>query len=141
MQGLTDAGERVTRRMQSVLLGVDRDGRFLIDNRRLGRVQSVRPKAVILAVGSVEQVSQREGWELPGVVTVGGLQVQFKETGRTPTGPILLAGSIFLPISRGFSRATQAAPFPNAGACRLQAALPEPSDAEPGWAVSASRLS
>lgn len=93
MQGLTDAGERVTRWMQSVLLGVDRDGRFLIDNRRLGRVQSVRPKAVILAVGSVEQVSPREGWELPGVVTVGGLQVQFKETGRTPTGPILLAGS------------------------------------------------
>ncbi len=93
VQGLAEAGERVTRRLQSVLLGVDRDGRFLIDNRPLGRVQSVRPKAVILAVGSVEQVTPREGWELPGVVTVGGMQVQFKETGRAPTGPMVLAGS------------------------------------------------
>ncbi|MBB1075992.1 FAD-dependent oxidoreductase [Rhodoferax sp. 4810] len=93
MQGLADAGARVIPKLQSVLLGVDRDGRFLIDNRLLGRVQSLRPKAVILAVGTVEQVTPREGWELPGVVTVGGMQVQFKETGRAPTGPIVLAGS------------------------------------------------
>jgi len=38
-------------------------------------------------------VTPREGWELPGVVTVGGMQVQFKETGRAPVGPIVLAGS------------------------------------------------
>lgn len=93
MQGAVDAGAYITHRMQSVLLGVDRDGRFLIDNRLLGRVQSVRPKAVILAVGAVEQVTPREGWELPGVVTAGGIQVQLKETGRVPTGPMVLAGS------------------------------------------------
>jgi len=48
---------------------------------------------VIVAVGTVERVLPREGWELPGVVTAGGMQVQFKETGQTPQGKILLAGS------------------------------------------------
>lgn len=95
MQGFTQAQSqsRITPLFSSVFLGVDGDGRFLLDNRALGRVQSVRPKAVILAVGTVEQVQPREGWELPGVVTAGGMQVQFKETGQTPLGSILLAGS------------------------------------------------
>lgn len=93
MQAYTQAQASVTPVFSSVFIGVDRDGRFLIDNRSLGRVQSVRPKAVILAVGTVERVLPREGWELPGVVTAGGMQVQFKETGQTPQGPILLAGS------------------------------------------------
>lgn len=93
MQRFAEVQERVTPMFSSVFIGVDRDGRFLIDNRALGRVQGVRPRAVILAVGTVERVLPREGWELPGVVTAGGMQVQFKETGRTPQGSILLAGS------------------------------------------------
>jgi len=93
LQDFTQAKERVTQLLTSVFIGVDRDGRFLIDNRALGRVQSVQPKAVILAVGTVERVLPFEGWELPGVVSAGGLQVQFKETGQTPRGTILLAGS------------------------------------------------
>lgn len=93
LQSYGAAQERVTPLFSSVFLGVDRDGRFLIDNRPLGRVQSVRPKAVILAVGTVERVLPREGWELPGVVTAGGMQVQFKETGQPPQGRVLLAGS------------------------------------------------
>lgn len=93
MQAYAQAHARVTPLFSSVFIGVDRDGRFLIDNRALGRVQSVRPKAVILAVGTVERVLPREGWELPGVVTAGGMQVQFKETGQAPQGRILLAGS------------------------------------------------
>ena len=93
MMAYSQAQQRITTLMRSVFIGVDRDGRFLIDNRGLGQVQSVRPKAVIVAVGTVERVLPREGWELPGVVTAGGMQVQFKETGQTPQGKILLAGS------------------------------------------------
>lgn len=93
MQGLTQAGSRVQPMMQSVLIGVDRDGRFLIDNRLLGSVIGLRPKAVILALGAVERVLPRDGWELPGVVTVGGMQALLKETGEAPRGPILLAGN------------------------------------------------
>jgi len=93
MHGYAQAQQHVTALFSSVFIGVDRDGRYLIDNRTQGRVQSVRPKAVIVAVGTVERVQPREGWELPGVVTAGGMQVQFKETGEAPQGPILLAGS------------------------------------------------
>lgn len=93
MHNLSQAQAHVTQLLSSVFIGVDRDGRYLIDNRRTGRVQSVTPKAVILAVGTVERVQPCDGWELPGVVTVGGMQVQFKETGDVPRGPILLAGS------------------------------------------------
>lgn len=93
LQDLAQAGSRVSPMLQSVLIGVDRDGRFLIDNRPLGRVIGLRPKAVILALGTVEQVLPRDGWELPGVVTAGGMQVQLKETGEAPQGPILLAGN------------------------------------------------
>lgn len=92
-QGLASAGERVVPMLQSVLIGIDRDGRFLLDDRRAGRVLGVRPKAVILALGTVEPVLPRDGWELPGVVTAGGMQVQLKETGEAPQGPILLAGN------------------------------------------------
>lgn len=93
LHNLAQAGSRVSPMLQSVLIGVDRDGRFLIDNRCAGQVQSVRPKAVILALGAVEQVLPFEGWELPGVVTAGGMQVQLKETGEAPKGAIVLAGS------------------------------------------------
>lgn len=93
MQAYTQAQDRVTALMCSVFIGVDRDGRFLIDNRRLGRVQSLRPRAVIVALGTVERVLPREGWELPGVVSAGGMQVQFKETGQVPQGRIVLAGN------------------------------------------------
>lgn len=93
LQSYAAAQARVTPLMSSVFVGVHQDQRFLIDNRSLGRVQSARPRAVILAVGTVEQVLPREGWELPGVVTAGGMQVQFKETGQAPQGRVLLAGS------------------------------------------------
>lgn len=84
---------QVTQALQSVFIGADRDGRFLIDDRCLGRVRSVTPKAVILAVGAVERVQPCEGWELPGVVSAGGMQLQLKETGQAPAGLTLLAGS------------------------------------------------
>ncbi len=93
LHGLAHAGSRIHSSMQSVFIGADRDGRFLIDNRLAGRVESIRPKAVIAAVGTVESVLPREGWELPGVVTAGGMQVLLKETGQPPGGPILLAGN------------------------------------------------
>lgn len=93
------AGARLTLQLQSVFLGVEGDGRYLLDDRAAGCVRSVRPKAVVMAVGGVERVLPVPGWELPGVSTVGGMQVQLKETGEAPQGPILLAGSGPLPLA------------------------------------------
>ena len=98
-QRLVQAGDRIDTHYESVFLGVDGDGRFLLDERVGQRVIAVRPKAVVLAVGAMEVVMPRPGWELPGVTTAGGLQVQMKETGRAPQGPILVAGTGPLPFA------------------------------------------
>lgn len=93
LQKLDAAGDLINLRLQSVFLGVDGDGFFLLDDRVAGRVFGVRPKAVVLAIGTNELVMPRPGWELPGVSTAGGMQVQLKETGVAPQGPILVAGT------------------------------------------------
>ena len=102
-QGLLDqlpqVGDRLALQFQSVFLGVERDGRYLLDDRVAGHVRSVRPKAVVMAVGGVERVLPVHGWALPGVTTAGGMQVQLKETGEVPRGPILVAGSGPLPLA------------------------------------------
>lgn len=84
---------RIPVRHASVFLGVDGDGLVLIENRGIGRVEQLRPKAVILATGAVETVHPRPGWQMAGVSTAGGLQVMMKETGRAPQGRVLIAGS------------------------------------------------
>lgn len=98
-QKLVQAGNRIRIMFESIFLGVDGDANFLIDDRRAGRVVSVHPQAVVLATGAIELVLPRLGWELPGVTTAGAMQVQLKETGEAPTGPILVAGTGPLPLA------------------------------------------
>jgi hypothetical protein len=98
-QRLLQAGPQITTLFETIYLGVDGEGRFLLDQRAAGRVVSVRPKALVLALGALEIVLPRPGWELPGVTTVGGMQVQLKETGQAPVGSILLAGNGPLPLA------------------------------------------
>lgn len=98
---LAAVGERVRVRHESVFLGVDGDARFLLDDRRENRVVGLFPKAVVVAIGAIERVTPRPGWELPGVVTAGGMQLQLKETGQVPEGPILIAGTGPLPLALG----------------------------------------
>lgn len=76
-----------------VFLGIDGDGRVLIEDRAVSKVIQMRAKAVLIATGAVEKIIPRPGWNLPGVSTAGGLQVMMKETGRAPKGRILLAGN------------------------------------------------
>ncbi len=92
-QGLSEVAGRVSKRFETVFLGVDSDGICLLDDRHAGRVVGVRAKAIVLAVGALERINPRPGWELPGVTTAGAVQVQLKETGEPPVGPILVAGS------------------------------------------------
>ena len=90
---LRAAGERIEQRFQCVYIGTDRDGCSLIDDRSAARVWGLRADAMVMAVGTVEQVRPVPGWELPGVCSAGGMQVQLKETGEAPQGPILIAGN------------------------------------------------
>lgn len=86
-------------RLSTVFLGVDGAGSVLLDDRREGRVASIRVRGLIAAPGAVERVMPFPGWELPGVITAGGAQVLLKETGHAPSGPVLVAGSGPLPVA------------------------------------------
>jgi D-hydroxyproline dehydrogenase subunit alpha len=73
--------------------GIDATGAVLLEDRMHARLVTRRPTALVLAMGAIERVAPVPGWQLPGVVTVGGLQVMMKSTGRAPDGDVLIAGS------------------------------------------------
>ncbi len=92
---LADALSRagVAPRLRHVFLGLDSDGLAMLDDRAASRVVSVRPRALVIAVGAVERVLPRPGWQWPGVMTAGGLQLILKEGGAVPPGDIVIAGN------------------------------------------------
>ncbi|AOB31326.1 hypothetical protein AKI39_12475 [Bordetella sp. H567] len=112
--------DRIRLLTSAVFLGIDGHGICMIDSRGAGQVKLVRPRAVIFATGATERVPQIPGWELPGVVTAGGLQVQMKESGQAPAGRILVAGNGPLPLALG----AQLAALGNAPVAVLEAADP-----------------
>lgn len=83
----------VTLTGETSFVGVDSDGVAVLEDRRTGAVIRVNARAIVLAVGAVERVLPRPGWQLPGVWTAGGMQVMLKETGRPPQGRVLVAGN------------------------------------------------
>jgi NADPH-dependent 2,4-dienoyl-CoA reductase/sulfur reductase-like enzyme len=83
----------VAPRLSHVFLGIDTDGLALLDDRSGGRVIAMRARAVIVAVGAIERVLPRPGWQLDAVMSSGGLQMLLKDTGEAPAGDVLIAGS------------------------------------------------
>ncbi|WP_157792853.1 FAD-dependent oxidoreductase [Bordetella genomosp. 8] len=112
--------DRIRLLTSTVFLGIDGDGVCMLDNRTAGQVKLVRARAVIYAIGATERAPHVPGWELPGVVTAGGLQVQMKESGQAPQGRILVAGNGPLPLALG----AQLAALGNAPVAVLEAADP-----------------
>ena len=87
------AASRIETRYGHVFLGIDGDGFVLAEDRNNGALVTLKAKSVVLALGAVEKILPRPGWERAGVSTAGGLQVMMKETGRAPTGRVLLVGN------------------------------------------------
>lgn len=48
---------------------------------------------IVLATGAMERPVPLPGWTLPGVATIGGLQILLKKNGVLPTGSLVLAGA------------------------------------------------
>lgn len=63
-----------------------------------GIARRVRARAVLIATGALERPVPVPGWTLPGVVTVGALQIALKQSGIYPAGRIVIAGSGPLPL-------------------------------------------
>ncbi len=60
---------------------------------REDRVQEVRARRAILAGGALERPVPVPGWTLPGVMTVGALQILLKSAAMTPVVPTVLVGN------------------------------------------------
>lgn len=63
-----------------------------------GQAQRAWTRAVLIASGAMERPVPVPGWTLPGVTTVGALQVALKQAGIYPTGRVVIAGSGPLPL-------------------------------------------
>ncbi|MBX3530652.1 MAG: FAD-dependent oxidoreductase [Rhizobiaceae bacterium] len=91
LRGLAGAG--VEQRLGHVFIGLESDGIAMLDDRAARRIRSIKARALVIAVGAIERVLPRPGWQLDGVMTSGGLQMLLKETGGVPPGDLLIAGS------------------------------------------------
>lgn len=74
---------------------VDADGPAgtTVWTRRDGVLARHHARHVVVATGALERPVPVEGWTLPGVMSVGGLQILLKSSGLVPEGRVVLAGT------------------------------------------------
>ncbi len=84
------------RRDDGILLATDLDA-----------APDVIADAVVLATGAHERVVPFPGWDLPGVLTIGGAQALLKGQGVLPGRAVVVAGAgpLLLPVSAALARA------------------------------------
>ena len=58
-----------------------------------GCAKMLEPQFIILATGAQERPMPFMGWQLPGVMTVGGAQILLKTARQVPDRPVWLAGT------------------------------------------------
>lgn len=70
---------------------VEPDGTvWLKDNHGIRQEQA---RHLLIATGAMERPVPRPGWTLPGVTTIGGLQILLKREGLLPDGELVLIGT------------------------------------------------
>ena len=90
---LDRCASRVEIRLGTAFVGLDADGIAVLKDHKTNAAWAMRPRMAVFATGAHESVRPIPGWHLPGVTTVGGLQVNLKSAGTAPDCRILLAGS------------------------------------------------
>jgi len=58
-----------------------------------GKARILKPRFVLMATGAQERPMPFPGWQLPGVMTIGGAQILLKTARQIPADPVWLAGS------------------------------------------------
>lgn len=66
--------------------------------KRDGQVERVRADQIVIATGAQERPAPFQGWELPGVLTVGAAQILLKTSNQIPSEPVWVVGSGPLPL-------------------------------------------
>jgi len=75
-----------------------RDGSREVLWSEAGTARRVLARTILVASGAMERPVPVPGWTLPGVTTVGALQVALKQSGIYPAGRVVIAGSGPLPL-------------------------------------------
>jgi len=75
---------------KTVVWGIFDDKTIAIDNPRNSLI---KPKKILIAEGAYETPVAFRGWTLPGVMTLGGVQILLKSQGVVPDGRVLVAGT------------------------------------------------
>lgn len=80
-----------TLRLSAQLWRAETDGTvWLRDSNGISKHNAA---CLLVATGAIERPIPRPGWTLPGVTTIGALQILLKREGILPDGPLLLAGT------------------------------------------------
>lgn len=69
---------------------IDADG--TVWTKADGKVERLQATTLVIASGAMERPVPVPGWTLPGVMTVGALQIMLKDAGLRPCGRLVLAG-------------------------------------------------
>lgn len=83
--------EHVDLRLNSRVVGGDEHSLMVLDEHE--RLQPVAYEQLVLAAGCHERNVPFPGWTLPGVILLGGLQLQIKSNVVKPLGSTLIAGT------------------------------------------------
>jgi NADPH-dependent 2,4-dienoyl-CoA reductase/sulfur reductase-like enzyme len=77
-------------RNKSIVWGIFDDKVIAFDK---GQKSLIKAKKIVIAEGAYEAPIAFPGWTIPGVMTLGGLQILLKSQGIIPQGKIVIAGT------------------------------------------------
>lgn len=102
-------GERIQVLLRHAFVGLDGEGKFLVRDLERNVIRVLVAPRGIFALGAVEQAPPVPGWQRPGVMSAGGLQLLVKRGVRLPAERIVLAGSgpLLLALGAQMARAGQ----------------------------------
>ena len=101
------ADARVTHLAGATVWAAERRGEATLLATDHPDAPEVLADAVVLATGAHERVLPFPGWDLPGVLTIGGAQALLKGQGVLPGRAVVVAGAgpLLLPVSAALARA------------------------------------
>lgn len=82
----------IQERLNSRVIGVEDNERLIILNDRDDLLE-VPFSQLVLATGCHERSVPFPGWTLPGVMLLGGMQLQLKSSAVKPAGPVVIVGT------------------------------------------------
>ena len=102
-------GGRIRPLLGHAFIGLDGEGKFLVRDLAANAIRVLTAPRAVFALGAVEQAPPIAGWQKPGVMTAGGLQLLIKSGIRPPADRIVLAGSgpLLLALGAQMARAGQ----------------------------------